>query len=106
MGQTDKFLVFLINIDLKRRHKLANWEYKQFREFLNDPRVDPSVAHNYAIQVASRFGLYNFVRLILQDDRVDPSDDDNKAVQLAYTNRHWGVFKLLCQDRRVSVSVM
>ena len=75
------------------------------RKLLEDPRVDPTVNDNWAIQVASDNGHLEVVRLLLADPRVDPSADDNWAIRQASENDHLEVVRLLLADPRVDPSV-
>ncbi|MCI0381476.1 MAG: ankyrin repeat domain-containing protein [Chlamydiae bacterium] len=78
---------------------------------LNNPEVesgiDPSMNHNIAIEVASKYGHLEIVKELLKDSRVDPSDDyvkTNGAILFASANGHLEVVKELLKDSRVDPS--
>ena len=67
--------------------------------------ADPSANGNWAIQLASKHGHLEIVKLLLDDPRVDPSTSDNLAIRCASHNGHTEVVKLLLEDPRVDPSV-
>ena len=68
---------------------------------LKDPRVDPSISGNFAIQVASKKGHDKVVSLLLADPRIDPTADCNYAIKTAYYYGHYAVIKLLLAHPRI-----
>ena len=66
---------------------------------------DSSHNDNYAIQLASRNGHLEVVKLLLQDPRVDPSAKNNYAIRWTSRKSRLEVVKLLLQDPRVDPSV-
>ncbi len=65
--------------------------------------VDPSLDNSFTIQIASKYGHFEVVKLLLADGRSDPSLNDNKAIRLAYENCYPKIVKLLLEDGRISV---
>jgi len=85
-------------------YKMVKLNYVEIVAGLIKEGFDPSHNDNYAIQLASRNGHLEVVKLLLQDPRVDPSADDNYAIELAFRKGHLEVVKLLLQDPRVDPS--
>ena len=73
---------------------------------LSHDLFDPSVCYknNTTIEIASRCGNTEVVRLLLSDNRVDPSANDNFAIQGASMNGCVDVVRLLLSDNRVDPS--
>jgi len=70
---------------------------------LDDPRVDPSSAENFAIVIASTGGHPEMVKLLLADPRVDPSDQGSLAIYEAAGSNYIEIVELLLADPRVSL---
>ena len=72
---------------------------------LKDPRVDPSIQNNDAIQIAAEKRNIPAIRILLKDSRVNPTVNNNHAIRHALKNSHFDVARILLEDKRVSDSV-
>ena len=81
---------------------IQNEDLEKVKLLLSDPRVNPSVNNNFAIQYASGNDILEVVKLLLSDPRVDPSDYNNAAIRSASKNDHIEIVKLLLFDPRVN----
>eukprot|EP00586_Coscinodiscus_wailesii_P011585 CAMPEP_0172511628 /NCGR_PEP_ID=MMETSP1066-20121228/237816_1 /TAXON_ID=671091 /ORGANISM="Coscinodiscus wailesii, Strain CCMP2513" /LENGTH=240 /DNA_ID=CAMNT_0013291083 /DNA_START=188 /DNA_END=907 /DNA_ORIENTATION=+ len=70
----------------------------------NNPRIDPSIRNNHAIDWASERGKLDFVQLLLKDSRVDPSDRHNYAIGWAGAMGNLKIVRELLKDSRVDPS--
>lgn len=68
---------------------------------LGDERVI-FVDDNYAIQINSRNGHTEIVKLLLKDFRVNPAANDNNAIKLSSVYGHVENIKVLLKDPRVN----
>ena len=73
-----------------------------FAGVLEDERVDPSDASNYAIRHSVANRHVEVVKMLLQDARVDPTAEDNYAFKTAVANNYPEIIQLLRQDFRVN----
>jgi len=83
---------------------ISHNDIKGLKILLNNPKINPADANNYAIRYAAENGQTEIVKLLLSDDRVDPSADDNEAIRYAAKNGHTEIVKILLQDDRVNPS--
>ena len=67
------------------------------RELLKDPRVNPGLGSNEAVQLASAHGHTEIVKILMKDKRVDPSDacnagnscDELKIKVIKKSKKYW-----------------
>lgn len=72
---------------------------KIVKNMLADKDTDQS-SMNIALQLASKFGRTDVVRMMLRDRRTDPSHCNNYAISLAAEEGHADIVRLLLQDHR------
>ena len=97
---------------------------------LNDKRVDPSfdscccielatkyghidivklllkddrvnIEHNYSFELAAEYGHINLISLFLEKDITDPSKEANQAIYLAHKEGHFNIADLLWSNEKV-----
>lgn len=68
---------------------------------LDDGRVNPNFAENFAILQAVDMNYYDIVKILMEDKRVDPSDRNNRIFFRAYAIGYKKIAKLLLTDKRV-----
>ena len=79
----------------------AYGKFKQFKNLLENEKVDPTYNDNYPIRMACQGGSIKIVKLLLAIPEVDPSDCDNYAILMASKNRNHKIISLLLDDKRV-----
>src|SRR5437870_2842535 len=82
----------------------ANCHYSCIKLLLTDPRVDPSIGQNRAVNFALRNNHIEVIKILLSDPRVDPTNDNNYAFTHAMDNGHLEVIKILLSNPRVNPS--
>lgn len=71
---------------------------------LEDKRIDPSVANNTPIWIASTRGFSQILRLLLNNSITDPSDQNNAPIFYAAAHGHPINVEILMNDSRVDSS--
>src|SRR3989304_1480529 len=74
-------------------------DFDKVKSLLSNEKVNPAYNNNVAIQLASKYGHYNVVKLLLEDNRVinffKIADRANLTIQWASYNGHFNIVKLL-----------